>query len=52
MGGGQKVIKKKNLIASKPPILGFGFRKRFPICSLEQDADDPASLPDGTNAQS
>ena len=51
MGGGQKVMKKKYLITSNLPILGFGFRKRFPICSLEQDADDSARLPDGTDAQ-
>jgi hypothetical protein len=43
MGGWQKVINKKNLITSNLPILGFGFRKRFPICSLEQDANNPLS---------
>ena len=52
MGVGQKVMKKKNLIASNSPILVVGFRKRFPICSLEQDANDPLSLPDRTDAQS
>jgi len=31
MGGGQTVIKKKNLITPKPQKLGFRFRKRFPI---------------------
>ena len=51
MGGGQKVMKKKNLITPKPPILGFRFRKRFPICLVEQDADDSVSCPELATAQ-